>query len=361
MFKSVLLPFVILATPTSLGCHSAHGDAHARPRYPVTHPKRMNTELVRDYVGQLKSIQHIELRAMARGYVQGIFADEGQAVPKGTRMFQIMPTLYQAEVQRATAEAALTAIELNNTTSLADKHVVSANELAMARARADKANAEVALTTTHRALTEIRAPFDGIMGRFHVRMGSLVDDGDLLTTLSDNREMWVYFNVSEAEYLDYRAQPSHEARTPVRLLLANGQRYEHTGWVETIEADFNNDTGAIAFRARFPNPRGLLRHGETGKVLMSVPLSDALVIPKKATFDVLDKTFVFVVDAANVVHSRAITVATEQPHLFVIARGLEANETILLDGLRKVRDGAVIDTDYHPPEEVLGHLEVEAE
>jgi membrane fusion protein (multidrug efflux system) len=279
-------------------------------------------------------------------------------------MFQIMPLIYQAEVQKANAEAELTEIELSNTKLLADKNVVSPNELALAKAKLNQAKAQVALATTHKSMTEIRAPFDGIMGRFHVRMGSLVDEGDLLTTLSDNSTVWVYFNVSEAEYLKYKSQADDDKSatpTPVKLRMANGQLFDQPGKVETIEADFNNETGNLAFRATFPNPKGLLRHGETGKILMTVPMKNALLIPQKATFDVLDKKYVFVIDEKNVVRSRPITVAAEMPQVYVVENGLDEHDKILLDGLRKVRDGAAIEVDFKKPSEVLAHLEVPAE
>jgi membrane fusion protein (multidrug efflux system) len=238
---------------------------------------------------------------------------------------------------------------------------VSASELALANARLNKAKAQVALATTHKSLTEIRAPFDGIMGRFHARMGSLVDEGDLLTTLSDNSTMWVYFNVSESEYLKIKSQPEGDNPTAVKLVMANGQVFDQPGKVETIEADFNSDTGNLAFRAAFPNPRGLLRHGETGKISMTVPLKNALLIPQKATFDILDKKFVFVVDERNVVHSRPITVAAEIPQVFVVESGVAEHDKILVEGLRRVRDGATIEVEYKTPSDVLAHLEVPAE
>lgn len=354
-------PLVLLAAVTVVGCHREHAAHVEEGKFAVTSPLRKDTELTRDYVAQVRAIQHIELRALEKGYLQGIFVDEGQRVNKGIKMFQIMPMIYQAEVQRASAEAEVSEIELRNTKLLADKNVVSPNELALARAKFNKARAEVSLATTQKSLTEIRAPFDGLMGRFQVRLGSLVNEGDLLTTLSDNSTVWVYFNVSEAEYLKYRSQPDSERATAVKLMMADGEIFDQPGKVETIEADFNNETGNLAFRATFPNPKGLLRHGETGKVQMAVPYRNALLIPQKATFDVLDKKFVFVIDDRNVVHSRPITIAAELPQLFVVASGLDEHERILIDGLRKVRDGGKIDVDYKEPSEVYSHLEVPAE
>ncbi|MCB9664136.1 MAG: efflux RND transporter periplasmic adaptor subunit, partial [Alphaproteobacteria bacterium] len=180
-------------------------------------------------------------------------------------------------------------------------------------------------------------------------------------TLADNSQMWVYFNVTEAEYLDYKRRMDHHDAFAVQLRLANGEVFEQTGTVQTIEADFNNETGNIAFRATFPNPDGLLRHGETGNVVVTTPLEQVLLIPQKATFDVLDKKFVFVVDEEGVAHLREITVAEELPHLYVVGEGLTEDDRVLVEGLRKVRDGHEVATRFEAPEEVFAKLDVHAE
>jgi len=351
----------LAAALLSTGCHRETHAQEEEAKYLTTTPLRRDTEFTKEYVAQIRAIQHIELRALEKGYLQGVFVDEGQQVASGKKLFQLMPLIYQAEVQKAKAEAALTEIEYGNTKILADKNVVSTNELALANAKFNKAKAEVALASTHKSLTEIHAPFDGIIGRFRVRLGSLVDEGELLTTLSDNSTVWVYFNVSEAEYLKYKSQTDAEKSPPVKLQMADGQIFDQPGKVETIEADFNNETGNLAFRATFPNPKGLLRHGETGKILMTVPIKNALLIPQKATFDILDKKYVFVVDAKNTVHSRPISIAAELPHLYVVESGLTEGDKIVVEGLRKVREGAAIGVDFKPPADVLQHLDVEAE
>ena len=138
--------------------------------------------------------------------------------------------------------------------------------------------------------------------------------------------------------------------------MANGQVFKHPGVVETIESEFNNETGNIAFRATFPNNEGLLRHGETGNVLMKENLKNAIIIPQKATLEIMDKKFVFVVDKDNIVHQRAISIAAEMPDLFAVQDGLAANERILLEGLRKVKDGDKIKFEYEEPKKVLTHL-----
>ena len=254
----------------------------------------MDTSITKDYVCQIHSVRHIELRALEKGYLQHIYVDEGQHVKKGQRMFYIMPNVYQADLQKAKAEAEVAEIEYKNTKLLADGDVVSANELAMAKAEFDRAKAEVTLAETHLGFTDIRAPFDGIMDHLEAREGSLLDEGELLTTLSDNSKMWVYFNVPEAEYLDYITSAKKNEKQAVELLMANNKKFNQPGVVETIEGEFNHETGNIAFRATFSNPDGILRHGETGSILMKVSLDKAMLIPQKATFEVLDKKFVFV-------------------------------------------------------------------
>ncbi|QYH39467.1 efflux RND transporter periplasmic adaptor subunit [Algoriphagus sp. NBT04N3] len=337
-------------------CNSHHQSKEEESTFLVTSPIVKDTVIYKEYVSQIHSIQHIELRALEKGYLQNIYVDEGQFVKKGQLMFRIMPTIYKAEAQRAKAEANFAEIEYLNTKSLADNNVVSPNELALAQAKFEKAKAELNLAETHLGFTEIRAPFDGIMGRFLVRQGSLLDEGELLTTLSDNNQMWVYFNVPEAEYLNYVSSNTLEKLPNVILQMANNKEFEEKGKIETIEADFNNETGNIAFRATFPNSKKILRHGETGNIKMPVIYEDALIIPQKATFEILDKKFVFVVDKDGLVNSKQITVLTELPHLYIIAPDLGEDDKILIEGLRKVENKQRIKFDFVHQEKVLAEL-----
>ncbi|HWY11631.1 MAG TPA: efflux RND transporter periplasmic adaptor subunit [Bacteroidia bacterium] len=342
-------------------CGSKKEEKEEEIKFLVTSPLKKDTTITRDYVCQIRAIQHIEVRALERGYLQEIYVDEGQLVKKGQMMFKIMPLIYQAEQQKAQAEAKFAEIEYLNTKRLADSNIVSPNELSLAKAKFDKANAELALAQTHLQFTDIKAPFDGIMDHFQVRLGSLVDEGDLLTTLSDNSEMWVYFNVPESEYLNYKTNATEENLLKVNLLMANNQLFKYSGVVKTIEADFNNETGNIAFRATFPNPEGLLRHGETGNIQMTVPLKNAIIIPQKATFEILEKKYVFVVGKDNVVKQREVAIASELPDLYIVKSGVNENERIMYEGIRKVKDGDKITYEYEDPKIVIPKLKVYVE
>lgn len=327
----------------------------------VTSPLRKDTVITKEYVCQIHSIQHIELRALEKGYLQEVFVDEGQSVKKGQLLFQIMPIFYNAEVQKAQAEANFAEIEYLNTKKLADDNIVSANELALAKAKFEKAKAELSLAQVNLGFTEIRAPFDGIVGRFQVRLGSLLDEGELLTTLSDNSKIWVYFNVPEAEYLDFKTHTKKDSLLKVNLIMANNQMFDHKGIVETIEADFNNETGNIAFRATFVNDEQLLRHGETGNIQIETPIKNALIIPQKSTFEVMDKRYVFVIDKDNKVKSRIIKIQSELPHIYIVESGLKESDKILLEGLRLVKENDKIKYEFKKPEYVISHLNLYAE
>lgn len=336
--KQVFISMITATILFTTSCKEHKVEKQEDIHFLVTSPIEIDTTINKEYVCQLQSFQHIEIRALEKGYLQHIYVNEGQYVKKGQVMFQIMPLIYQAETQKSQAEVNFANIEYLNTKKLADSNIVSKNELALAKAKLDKAKAELSLSKAHLSFTEIRAPFNGIIDRFNVRLGSLLDEGELLTTLADNSKIWGYFNVPEAEYLDYISLEKNKGNAVVMLEMANHKVFDQKGEVETIEADFNNETGNIAFRATFPNPNRILRHGETGKILMPIILKKAILIPQKATFDVLDKKFVYIVDTNNTLKAKQITVSQEMPHLYVVSSGLSAKDKILAEGLGKVKN-----------------------
>jgi membrane fusion protein (multidrug efflux system) len=359
--KRILMLPGLFALLYLTGCTPKKEEKEEPSTYTVTSPATIDTSLTREYVSQIQSVRNIELRAQEKGYLQNIYVDEGQKVKSGQLLFRIMPKIYEAELLKAQAESKSAEIELQNTKLLADKNVVSKNEMAMAQAKLDQARAETALARLHLSFTEIRAPFDGTIDRIPEKLGSLIDEGELLTSLSDNSQMFAYFNVSEPEYLDYETNTKDRGDRKVSLLLANNQLLPYKGEVETMESEFNKETGNIAFRARFPNPERLLKNGETGKIRMTVPLHSALVIPQKATYEIQDKIYVFVVDKNNVVKSRNITVSGEMPDLYVVGSGLSERDKILLEGVQKVKDDDKIKYEFLNPREAISHLQLKAE
>ena len=240
--------------------------------------------------------------------------------------------------------------------------MVSQNEVALFEAKLAKAKAKAKLAEAELNFTTVRAPFDGIVDRLHEQQGSLIKEGDILTTLSDNSVMWVYFNVPEARYLEYMAGLGQDKEDrKIELVLANGSKFPQTGKIGAIEAKFNNETGNIPFRADFPNPDRLLRHGQTGNVLIHRTLKNAIVIPQRATFEILDKRYVYVVGKDDVVHQREIVIQHEMDDIFVIKKGLDVNDRIVLEGVRQVRDGEKVEYEFRKPEEALANQKYHAE
>ena len=360
MNKRVTLAFIFSTLLMITSCKGKKEEKEETVVYPVTSPVKMDTVINKEFVSQIRSERNIEIRAQEKGFLEKIYVDEGQHVQAGQVLFRIMPQLYQADVLKAKAEVAQAEIELQNASTLAKSNVVSINEKRMAKAKLDAAKAELNLAQTHLSFTTIRAPFSGIIDRLPLKLGSLVDEGDLLTSLSDNGGIFAYFNVSEPEYLNYQTHSAERENNQVSLIMANGEVFPNKGTIQTIEGEFDNETGNIAFRAKFPNSNQLLRNGETGKIQMTLPLKNALIIPQKATYEIQDQKYVFVVGKDGVARSKNIKVSYELPDIYVVSEGLDVGDKILLEGVQKVKDDQKVETKFQDPKKVLSSLKLQA-
>ena len=360
MNKRVTLALIFSTLLMITSCKGKKEEKEETVVYPVTSPVKMDTVINKEFVSQIRSERNIEIRAQEKGFLEKIYVDEGQHVQAGQVLFRIMPQLYQADVLKAKAEVAQAEIELQNASTLAKSNVVSINEKRMAKAKLDAAKAELNLAQTHLSFTTIRAPFSGIIDRLPLKLGSLVDEGDLLTSLSDNAGIFAYFNVSEPEYLNYQTHSAERGNNQVSLIMANGETFPNKGIIQTIEGEFDNETGNIAFRAKFPNLNQLLRNGETGKIQMTLPLKNALIIPQKATYEIQDQKYVFVVGKDGVARSKNIKVSYELPDIYVVSEGLDVGDKILLEGVQKVKDDQKVETKFQDPRKVLSSLKLQA-
>lgn len=379
-FRPALAALTALTALSLPACHPTHASEKEHEHHGHSNALVVTSPLVKDvlitqqYVCQIRSQRHIEIRALQEGYLEPIHLKEGQAVKAGDVLFNVVPTLYQARLAADLAEAKLAQIKFENTKRLFESTppVVSAQEVALAQAELDKATARAKAAQTEVDFTVVRAPFDGIIDRLSQQQGSLVKKEEVLTTLSDNSVVWAKFNVPEVRFFEYMAgvkgKTKRDSRieladSRIELVLANGDKFEHdAGNTVTVEGEFNRETGNIQFRADFPNPEGLLRHGQTGTVLIRRKLHHALVIPQRSTFEFLDKRYVFVVGADGVVHQRLISVGHEQDDVFIIEKGLDPRDKIILDGVKQVSEGQKLDKfEFKKPEEVLADQKHPAE
>jgi len=337
-----------------LACSSQKEKPTKIETFPVTSPVVVDTSYIKEYVADLHAVKNVEIRARVYGELKKIHIDEGQAVKQGQLLFTIEDYLYREELSKANsqlknaiAEAKSAELDVINAKSLLEKNIVSATEVARAEAKLEALNAKieearslVSNASLKLSFTQIKAPFDGIIDRIPLKMGSLVNEGTLLTTISDNKEVFAYFNVSESEYLNFITQAQDQSeKKEVSLMLANATEHPYKGKIETIEGEFDKATGNISFRARFPNPDKILKHGASGKVLLKTKLNNVMIIPQKSTFDVQDRTFVYMVDQNNEIKMHAITPKLRLPHLYVIESGLSPKDVIIYEGLQRVREG----------------------
>lgn len=335
-------------------------------KFLVAHPiiKPANNQL--EFVAEINAKQNVEVRSKIRGFVEKVLVDEGQLVKSGQLLFSISNSLHQQELAKSQAqvkiaEAELKAIrlELENSKNLFDKNIISKAELDLASARVEAANAKVAETHSEEerarldvSFSQVRAPFDGLINRLPHKAGSLVEEGALLTTISNNAEIYTYFNVSEKDYLDFILNKQEGVTSEVMLSLANGMEYPYKGLIETSESEFDKSTGNIAFRARFPNPQRLLKHGGSGKIILDNLLPDAIHIPQRSTFEVQDKLYVYVLDEQNVLQQRTLEPVLRVPHYYIVESGINPGDKILFEGVQSVKAGQKIAAQMISREEV---------
>lgn len=318
--------------------------------YPVA-TARAGAIYEREHVGQVHAKRYVELRSRARGVIESVAVDEGQRVKEGQLLLTLSKRALSHEVDKARAAVASAAadlraseVEVASTKMLHDKQVVSKAELDVGLARLAALGARVseAVAAQRQAelqltFAEVRAPFDGTVNRLPRKVGSLVSEDELLTTLADTTEVLVYFRVSERDYLEHTKRG--DRRREVSLVMVDGTRYPHPGVIDTVESEFDRATGTIAFRATFPNPDGVLRHGASGNVVVREEASSAIVVPQRATFEMQDQVYAFKVDAANVVKPVRLRVRARTGEDFVLESGLAVGERFVLEGVQRLRDG----------------------
>lgn len=327
--------------------------------FPITTLATQKTALHRHYVGDLNASQNVEIRARVQGYLEDIYVDEGKEVKKGQALFRLSNEEYKAEVSKdksmlktAIAEAKAAELDLNRVRTLVEKGVVSKTELEVSQAKYDAVNAGItkaqsalANAETRLSYTFIKSPFDGIIDRIPFKVGSLINEGALLTSVSDLKTINAYFNVSETDYLEYikdKLDHPAENKDAIQLILADGSFYPYHGKIETMDGEFEENTGTIAFRARFPNPDQLLKHGSTGTIRITNYLEDALVVPQKSTFEIQDKSYVFVMNEKNEVKMKSFVPKTRFLDYYIIESGLQAGDKVVYEGIQKMKDGMKI-------------------
>lgn len=355
-------------TFTSCGSKDAAGQLAGQqaPEIGVITVQEGSSDLNSAYAATIKGKTDIDVRPFVSGFITKVMVDEGQHVTKGQPLFTLDQVQYQAAVEQAQAavNSAKTSVETARLTAankqkLFDKNIISdyenqlaKNQLAQAEAQLSQANAALVSARKNLSYTVVTSPSDGFVGSIPNREGSLASPSMVtpLTTVSDNGDVYAYFSLNEKDILDMTdggkiALNTAIANMPaVQLQLSDGTIYPEAGKVATVSGVIDNSTGAANVRARFKNINGMLRSGSTGQILIPNHLDSVIVVPQKATFEIQDRRFVYVVNDSNMTVSTPITVsAQDNGKEFVVTSGLKPGQRVVIEGVgTKVRDNMPI-------------------
>lgn len=356
ILTAALIAVAIVSCKYSDGESTGQGNDRSTPSLVLT---KYSIDVPRTYVADIHGVQFVEVKPKVEGFIEKICIDEGQMVQKGDTLFRLSADEHlekvreaEASLKQAEAEYQMASYEVSRIKRLVEKDIISAIRLEKANAELEVADLKVqqAKSQLQRAqlnysYTTILAPYNGYIDRIPYKAGSLVNTESLLTTISDVSDVFAYYRMNESDYLKYRrAQLSGRNfinTDSICLYLSDGSKYEHMGRVETIEGDFERGTGSIAFRARFPNPDGLLRHGVTGKISMTTPMSDVYLIPQQSTFEIQEFTYIYVIMPDRTVRIRSFEPLGRYKGHY-IANGLDDSTRIVYSGIQGIKEGSKI-------------------
>ncbi|PSK91644.1 efflux RND transporter periplasmic adaptor subunit [Taibaiella chishuiensis] len=318
------------------------------------------TPIEKRYPGAIEGSVNVDIKAQVTGYLDQIYVKEGDYVKKGQSLFRLKGDVYNEQVSNSKAayDAALAAqqnarIEVEKIRPLVEGKVYSELQLqtaeaSLAAAKAQVAQARAALGSSqvNAAFTLITAPVNGYIGRIPNRTGNLVTPADAtpLTTLSDIEKVYVYFSLSEADFIAFlKDRKADEGMNTVSLVMADGSVYDRPGTIELASGNIDRGTGSMALKAIFPNPDKILRSGGSGKIVLTRQMSNALAVPMGSVKDIQDRYFVFVLSAGNKVAMRPVEVSGKSGNqYYVIKSGLQAGDKVALNRIDALNDGTPV-------------------
>lgn len=366
MKSPALLTTVIVAALALSGCNNNNNEKTKNNHYEtmVIEYSVQNTDS--KYTAKIQGIQNVEIRPQVSGCITEIKIGEGCPVSKGQVMFVIDQTPYRAALETASAslksaEAKLNTAKLNfeSRQQLYKENVVSEfdmlsaqNQYKEAEATVAQAKAQETIAKNNLSYTEVKSPVNGISGMIPYKVGTLVNSSisEPLVTVSDDSFVYAYFSMSESSVLDFQmehnANSLHEAikyMPEVQLILSNGKPLGCNGKIDAISGTVQSNTGSVNLRAKFPNPKQLLRNGSTAQIIIPHNFDSCIVVPKTATLELQTKIFVY-----KVVDHEAILTPVEisklsSPTEYFVTEGLKPGDVIIAKGAGLVKNGAKID------------------
>lgn len=330
------------------------------PAYELLTIELGNQTTERSYSATIRGKQDIDIYPQVTGALWQLHVSEGQSVKRGQVLFTIDPVPYRAAVQQASAnvvaaQASLSTAQLNYDANkrLFDEQVISeialrTAENALSTAKATLAQAQAALVNANNNLsyTSVKSPSDGVVGSLPLRAGALVGPTTMLTTVSDNAEMYVYFSIDENSLMDLTRRYGSSAEAvkaldSVQLRLNDGSLYAYKGRVESVSGVIDRATGSASLRAVFANPERLLSSGSSGNIILPEHHTGVVVIPQTAAFRLQDKVFAYKVVEGKATATPIVVGASAQDK-YIVTSGLSQGDVIVAQGVGVLREGTPV-------------------
>ena len=365
MTKKLLFGLVACAALSTIfvGCKEETTKTKQTREYNVMILETASRKLSSTYSATIRGKQDVDIRTKVEGYITDIKVKEGSVVRQGQTLFvidqaQYLAALATAEAKVEVKQALVEASQLSAAAKevLFEQDIVSEFDLRMARTNLAASKAELAQAkadelpaSNNLAYTLLKSPVDGVVGTLPFRVGTFVrpSESTPITTVSDNSEMYVYFSLSESQVLSlkrqYGALENALAEMPdVELQLSDGTIYSEKGRIEAISGIIDPTTGSVTIRAKFPNNKRLLISGGSGTIILPHRQEGCVVIPQHATYEVQDKVYAYKVEngvaKASIIGVFEISNGKE----YIVESGLIPGDTIVVDGIGILRDGAKI-------------------
>ncbi|MBF4470953.1 efflux RND transporter periplasmic adaptor subunit [Flavobacterium sp. HJJ] len=348
----VLLIFGLLSACGKKDPGAEAGYGAPKPEVDFFQAQSITAEVEKKYPGSIEGSVNVDIKAQVSGYLEAIYVKEGQFVTKGQSLFKIKGDVFAEQVNssRATYKSALAnlanaKLEVEKIRPLVEGNVYSDMQLKTAQANYEAAQAQAAQAKAALGSSQInadfsliKAPVSGYISRIPNRVGNLVTPADTvpLTTLSEINTVFVYFSLSESDYLSF--VKDSKSKKSVSLIMADDSVYEQHGTLEVASGNVDRTTGTIALKAIFPNPNKILRSGGSARVVLNNSLSSVVAVPMASVKDIQDKFFVFVLKSGNKVAMVPIEIEGSAGANYFAKSGVKQGDKIALNSIDVLND-----------------------
>lgn len=342
------------------------GQNQQTPSFSVTEIPLKTVTAYTTYPASIEGIVNSEVRAKVSGYITDVLVDEGQKVRRGQTLFKLETQSLSQDAAAAEANVNAAQVELNKLKPLVEKKIISEVQMETAKAKLQQAKSGYSSIAANIDYANIKSPVDGYVGEVRLRKGSLVSPSNqtALTTVSDISKVYAYFSMNERNYIEFLRSSEGEGiaeiikKLPkVQLVLPDGSIYKKEGTIETINSQVSSQTGTISFRAIFENPNRLLTNGNSGKIRVPKIYTDAVVVPKTATFERQGSTYVYKVGEDSLAIAAQIEIEKEVDNLYVVSSGVKKDDRIVGKGVSKLRGETKINPQETPFDSIAKPLQ----